>query len=153
MQLWSLVMPSLHTAHCTWMTGWFYHVVNLRNVASLLYACDCIILHQHAFPVWTTCILPPLPWWTLRVQCSTYLQHILALRWRPPFSLNITHSSAISYHVCTNVSMLECHDIKDAVECDFTNICSRTINLTNMVTKMEAICSMQAPTVLFTMFA
>ena len=76
-----------------------------------------------------------------------------ALSWRPPFSLNITHSSAIFfYHVCTNVSILECHDIKDATDCEFTNICSRTINLANMFANMEAICSMQSPA-LFAIFA
>ncbi|KAL5503279.1 hypothetical protein EMCRGX_G010202 [Ephydatia muelleri] len=73
--------------------------------------------------------------------------------WRPPFSLNITRSSvAFFYHICTNVSMLKCSDVTDAAECDFTSICNRTINFTNMITNVEAICLMQTP-VLFTIFA
>ncbi|KAL5487046.1 hypothetical protein EMCRGX_G019603 [Ephydatia muelleri] len=73
--------------------------------------------------------------------------------WRPPFSLNITRSSAVFfYHICTNVSMLKCSDVTDAAECDFTNICNRTINFTNMITNVEAICSIQTP-VLFTIVA
>ena len=48
--------------------------------------------------------------------------------------------------------MLKCSDVTDAAECDFTNICNRTINFTSMISNVEAICSIQSP-VLFTIFA